>query len=78
MNLRRKSGTRKAVVLGGLVHTASAKQMIDQLYVMLGSIKAGNTSSKLRKAVVSLLSVLVEHDILNDFQRRKILRDYIG
>lgn len=57
----------------GLGETATEK-LIDRLYVMPLSIKAGNTLSKLRKAVVSLLSVLVEQGIINDFQRRKITR----
>ena len=52
-------------------------QMIDQLYLMFGSIRAGNTSSKLRRVVVALLSVLVKQGIINDFQRRKIIKDYI-
>lgn len=43
------------------------EKSIDRLYVMLGSIKAGNTSSKLRKAVVSLLAKLVRQRVINNF-----------
>ena len=52
-------------------------EMIEQLYVKLGSIRAGNTSLKLRKGVVSLLSRMVKAGVLNELQRRKILHDYI-
>ena len=53
------------------------EKMIEQLYVKLGSIRAGNTSAKLRKGVVSLLSKMIKGGVLNELQRRKILKDYI-
>jgi len=43
----------------------------------LGSIRAGNTSTKLRKQVVDLLQLLIKHGVINEFQRKKILNDYI-
>ena len=54
-----------------------AEKLIHQLYVSLGSIKAGNTSKKLRKQVVDLLQLLTNHGVINDFQRKKIFHDYI-
>lgn len=53
------------------------EELIDQLYVRLSSIKAGNTLSKLWKAVVSLVAKLVQHCAINEFQRCKVVRDYI-
>lgn len=55
----------------------AAEKLIDQLYLSLGSMKAMKTSSKLRKSIVLLLGRLVKQGILNEFQRRKIIRDYI-
>lgn len=43
---------------GSGITNKMAEKMIHRLYVSLGSIKAGNTSSKLRRAVVSLLAEL--------------------
>jgi len=62
---------------GSGLGASDADKLINQLYVSLGSIKAGNTSMKLRGQVVSLLSVLFKHGIINDLQRQKIIRDYI-
>ena len=55
-----------------------ADKLIHQLYVSLGSIKAGNTSKKLRKQVVDLLQQLINHGVINEFQRKKIFHDYIS
>lgn len=51
--------------------------LFNRLYVSLGSIRAGNTSTKLRQGVVLLLAELVKRGAINEFQRRKILKDYI-
>ena len=62
----------------GLGAQDAADKLIHQLYVSLGSIKAGNTSKKLRKQVVDLLQLLTNHGVINEFQRKKIFRDYIS
>ena len=54
---------------------AGADEMINQLYVALGSIRAGNTSVKLRKGVASLLSTMTKAGVLNELQQRKIVKD---
>jgi len=48
-----------------------------KLYVCLGSIKAGNSSIKLKNQVFSLLDLLVGHGTINGNQKKKIVRDYI-
>ena len=48
-----------------------------KLYVCLGSIKAGNSSIKLKNQVFSLLDLLVGHGTINENQKKKIVRDYI-
>ena len=53
-------------------------ELIDQLHVSLGSIRAGNTSTKLRKQVVGLLRLLFKHGVINEYQRDKIYNDYIA
>ena len=55
-----------------------ADKLIHQLYVSLGSIKAGNMSKKLQKQVVDLLQQLINHGVKNEFQRKKIFHDYIS
>ena len=55
-----------------------AEKLLNQLYVSLGSIEAGNTSTKLRKQVVDLLQLLNKHSKINEFQRKKILNDFIS
>ena len=60
----------------GLVET-TAEKLINQLYVSIGSIKSGNTSLKLKQQVASLLELLRKHDIITEYQKQKILRDYI-
>ena len=52
--------------------------LIEQLYVSLGSIRAGNTSTKLRKQVVELFQLLTKHGAINEYQRQKIYNDYIA
>jgi len=55
-----------------------ADKLINQLFVSLGAIKVGNTSKKLRKQVVDLLQLLINHGVINEFQTKKIFRDYIS
>ena len=55
---------------------AGADEMVNQLYVALGSIRAGDTSMKLRKGVASLLSRMAKVGVLNELQRWKISKDY--
>ena len=52
--------------------------MIHDLYVMLGSLRAGNSSTKLRRDIEKLLSELTRRGFLTKAQGRKIFRDYIG
>ena len=57
---------------------ASADEIINQLYVCLGSIKAGNSSIKLQHQVISLLDSLVENGVISKKQKKEIIGDYIG
>jgi len=63
---------------GSGLGTSDGDKLVNQLYVSLGSIKAGNTSTKVRKQAVSLLQVLIKHGIISEFQRRKIISDNIA
>ena len=49
-----------------------------KLYVCLGSIKAGNSSIKLKNQVFSLLDSLVGLGAIDEKQKKKIVRVYIG
>ena len=48
-----------------------ADKLIHKLYASLGSIRTGNTSTKLQKQVVDLLKLLYKHSMINEFQRKK-------
>jgi len=56
---------------------SEADKLINQLYVSLGSIKAGNSSIKLKNQVFSLLDSLVRLGEINEKQKKKIVRNYI-
>ena len=50
--------------------TDEAKKLINQLFISLGSIKAGNNSMKLKKQVLYLLDSLVELGTIDKKQRK--------
>ena len=52
---------------------ASADKLINQLYVHLGSIKAGNNSIKLQPEVIYLLDSLVENGLISEKEKKKLL-----
>ena len=54
-----------------------AEKLINQLHLSLGSIKAGNSSIKLKNQVFYLLDSLVELGTINKKERKKIISDYI-
>ena len=54
-----------------------SSELINGLYVSLGSIRAGNSSTKLQKQVRSLLDSLVRMGEINKEQKKKIIHDYI-
>ena len=54
-----------------------AKKLMNQLYVSLGSIEAGNNSIKLKKQVFSLLDSLVDLSEIDERQKKKIIRNCI-
>ena len=54
-----------------------AEKLIDQLNVSLGSIRAGNSSIKLKNQVLYLLDLLVELGTINKKKKKKIISDYI-
>ena len=54
-----------------------AEKMIDQLHLSLGSVKAGNSSIKLKNQVLFLLDSLVELGTIDKKQKKKIITDYI-
>lgn len=64
---------KKLQIASGL----QVNNLINRLCVSLGSIRAGNTSTKPWQAVVSLLAELVKQGAINEFQRGKILKDYM-
>ena len=63
---------------GSRVGSSDGDKLINQLYVSLGSIRAGNTSTKLQKQIVGLLKLLTKHGVINEYQQRKIYNDYIA
>ena len=52
-------------------------ELIDQLHLRLGSIKAGNSSIKLKDEVLDLLDLLVKLGTINKKEKKKIISDYI-
>jgi len=54
-----------------------AEKLINQLHLSLGSIKAGNSSIKLKKQVFSLLDSLVELGTIDKKEKKKIITNYI-
>ena len=54
-----------------------AVKLINQLYLSLGSIKAGNSSIKLKNQVLYLLDSLVELGTIDKKEKKKIISDYI-
>ena len=54
-----------------------AEKLIDQLHLRLGSIKAGNSSIKLKNQVLYLLDLLVELGTIGKKEKKKIISDYI-
>ena len=57
--------------------TTAEKKLINQLYVSLGSINAGNSSIKLKNQVFSLLDSLVRHSTIDEKQKKRIVRIYV-
>ena len=57
--------------------TDEAVNLINQLYLSLGSIEAGNNSIKLKNQVSYLLDSLVELGTINEKEKKKIISDYI-
>ena len=53
--------------------TDEAEKLINQLDLSLGSIKAGNSSIKLKNQVLSLLDSLVELGTIDKKQKKKLL-----
>ena len=54
-----------------------ANKLMSQLHLSLGSIKAGNSSIKLKNQVLFLLDSLLDLGIINKKQKKKIISDYI-
>ena len=54
-----------------------AEKLINQLYLSLGSIKAGNSSIKLKNQVSYLLDSLVELGTIDKKKKKKTISDYI-
>ena len=50
----------------------SVEKLTDQLYLSIGSIKAGNSSIKLKNKVLSLLDSLVELGAIDKKQKKKL------
>ena len=57
---------------GSGFYDEEAKKLIDQLNLSLGSIKAGNSSIKLKNQVLYLLDSLVELGIIDKMQKKKL------
>ena len=58
--------------------TDEAEKLFNRLHLSLGSIKAGNSSIKLKKQVFSLIDSLVELGIIDKKQKKKIITNYIS
>ena len=56
---------------------ADEAELIDQLHLSLGSIKAGNSSIKLKDQVLFLLDSLVKLGTINKKEKKKIISNYI-
>jgi len=56
---------------------ATAEKLINQLCMSLGSIKAGNSSIKLKNQVFSLLDSLVGLRAIDEKQKKKIVYNHI-
>ena len=54
-----------------------AEKLINQLYLSLGSMEAGNSSIKLKNQVLFLLDSLVKPGTINKKQKKKNISDYI-
>ena len=54
-----------------------AENLINQLHLSLGSIKAGKSSIKLKNQVLYLLDLLVELGTIGKKEKKKIISDYI-
>ena len=54
-----------------------AEKLIDQLHLSLGSIKAGNSSIKLKNQVLYVLDSLVALGTINENEKKKIISYYI-
>ena len=54
-----------------------AEELINQLNLSLGSIKAGNSSIKLKNQVSYLLDSLVELGTIKKKEKKKIISNYI-
>ena len=54
-----------------------ANKLMSQLYLSLGSIKAGNSSIRLKNQVLFLLDSLLDLGIINKKQKKKIISDYL-
>ena len=63
---------------GSSLGEPDADKLINQLYVRLGSIKAGNTSTKLRKQAVDLIQLLYKRGIINDFEKKNIFHKFLS
>ena len=57
--------------------TDEAEKLINQLHLSLGSIKAGNSSIKLKNQVFYMLDSLVELDTIDKKEKKKIITNYI-
>ena len=57
--------------------TTDEAELIDQLHLSLGSIKAENSSIKLKNQVLYLLDSLVELGTINKKEKKKIITNYI-
>jgi len=56
---------------------SEADKLINQLYLSIGSIKAGNSSIKLKNQVMSLLDSLVRLGAIDKNQKNKLFHNYI-
>ena len=62
---------------GSGIISYEGEELINQLYLSLGSIKAGNNSIKLKKQVFYLLDSLLELGLINEKEKKKIITNYI-
>ena len=74
-----KKGGRKgatSVGYGNIIFFNNPKQLLNKLEIIIGSMKAGNTSNKIRNTGVSIIDTLLKTSTINKSQHEKLYKKY--